>query len=355
MSSEEDTIAIRAGEEFDLHKVEQYLRSHIEDIGEGPLRVRQFPSGASNLTYLLRIGDWEAVLRRPPFGPVPPKAHDMERESSLLQKIHPVFNLAPKPYLFCNDLSILGVPFYVMERRKGVVLNNTFPPEVLPAEALCHDISLTVVETLVKIHAIDWQLAGLGEFGYPEGFLGRQVKSWIERYFRAQTDEIPEVQPLTRWLAEHVPQSLAPVLIHNDFKLNNMLVGPEDLTRAVAVLDWEMTTIGDPLFDLAVSLSYWVSADDPEILQTILPTVTIYPGFISREQFMQLYAQKSGRDLSSMHFYMTFAYFKLAVIVQQIYGRWKKGQTQDERFAVFGDRVRKLVAYAAQLADKGRL
>src|SRR5258708_34042605 len=178
MSIQDETITIRAGEEFDFPRVEQYLRDHIEGLSHGSLHVRQFHSGASNLTYLLQIGDWEGVLRRPPFGPVPPKAHDMERESGLLRKISPVFNLAPKPYLFCNDLSILGVPFYVMERRKGVVLNNTFPPEVLPAEALCHDISLTVVETLVKIHAIDWQLAGLGEFGYPEGFLGRQVKSW---------------------------------------------------------------------------------------------------------------------------------------------------------------------------------
>ncbi len=207
MNTEEDTIAIRAGEEFDLQTVEQYLRNHIAGLGAGTLHVRQFPSGASNLTYLLQIGDWEAVLRRPPFGPVPPKAHDMERESGLLQKIHPVFPLAPMPYLFCSDLSILGVPFYVMERRKGVVINNAFPTWVTPSEDLCQGISRMVVETLVQIHAIDWQAAGLSEFGYPEGFLGRQVKGWIERYFRAQTDEIPQVAPLTRWLAEHIPAS----------------------------------------------------------------------------------------------------------------------------------------------------
>ncbi len=353
--NEEDTIAIRTGEEFDFPKVEQYLRSHIAGLGAGPLHVRQFPSGASNLTYLVQIGDWEGVLRRPPFGPVPPKAHDMERESGLLQRIHPVFPLAPRPYLFCNDLTILGVPFYVMERRKGIVLNNTFPPGMIPNEELCQRLSHTVVETLVQIHAIDWNAAGLNEFGYPEGFLGRQVKAWIERYSRAQTDDIPEVEPLTRWLAEHIPASPAPALIHNDFKLNNMLLSPDDLTRAVAVLDWEMSTIGDPLFDLAVSLSYWVNADDPEEMQMILPTVTIFPGFISREQFMEEYARKSGRDLSSMHFYMIFAYFKLAVIIQQIYVRWKRGQTQDERFAIFGDRIRNLILYAARLVEQGKL
>ncbi len=353
MSTEDDTIAVRADEDFDHQKVEQYLRNHIEGIGEGALQVRQFPSGASNLTYLVQIGDWEGVLRRPPFGPVPPKAHDMERESGLLQKIHPVFPLAPKPYVFCNDLTILEVPFYVMERRKGVVLNYAFPAGVTPTEELCRLLSQTVVETLVEIHAIDWRAAGLSEFGHPDGFLGRQIKGWIERYYRAQTDEIPQVEPLTRWLAEHVPESPPATLIHNDFKLNNMLLSQDDLTRPVAVLDWEMTTIGDPLFDLAISLSYWVNSDDPQELQTILPTVTTLPGFISRESFMEIYAHKSGRDLSSMHFYMIFAYFKLAVIIQQIYVRWKRGQTQDERFAIFGSRIRNLITYAAQLAERG--
>jgi len=355
MSAEQDTIAVRTGENFDQQKVERYLREHIEGLGEGSLQVRQFPTGASNLTYLIQIGDWEGVLRRPPFGPVPPKAHDMARESGLLGKIHPVFPLAPQPYIFCNDLTILGVPFYVMERRKGVVINDKFPSAVAPTRELCRQLSLALVDTLVQIHAIDWRNAGLTEFGYPEGFLGRQVKGWVERYFRAKTEEIPEVEPLTRWLIEHVPPSPAPTLIHNDFKLNNMLLNTHDLTKTMAVLDWEMATIGDPLFDLAVSLGYWVHSDDPEELRTVLPTVTILPGFISREEFMELYAQKSGRDLSSMHFHMVFAYFKLAVIVQQIYIRWKRGQTQDERFAFYGTRVRSLIMYAAQLIEKGHL
>ncbi|GAC1346650.1 MAG: phosphotransferase family protein [Ktedonobacteraceae bacterium] len=349
----EDTIAVRPGENFDLPKVEHYLRQHISGLGEGSLQVRQFPSGASNLTYLLQLGNWEGVLRRPPMGPVPPKAHDMQRESSLLRGIHPVFPLAPEPYLFCDDLSILGVPFYVMERRTGVVVNATFPPGVTSTPELCRRMSQTVVTTLVQIHAIDWQAAGLSQFGHPEGFLPRQVKSWIERYFRAQTDEIAQVQSLTHWLTEHIPCSPAPTLIHNDFKLNNMLLDARDLTQPVAVLDWEMTTIGDPLFDLAVSLSYWVNSQDPQEIQTVLPSVTMFPGFITREEFMDIYAQQSGRDLSSMQFYMTFAYFKLAVIIQQIYARWKKGQTQDERFAIFGKRVHAVMLYAVRTAEKG--
>ena len=350
MDSQEETIDVRVGENFDLAKVEQYLRNHIENIGEGTLQVRQFPSGASNLTYLLQIDNWEGILRRPPLGPVPPKAHDMNRECSLLQHINPVFPLAPKPYMYCDDPDIIGAPFYVMERRKGLVIDKSFPSGITPTPDLCKHISNTVIDTLVQIHAIDWQAAGLDTFGYPPGFLERQVKGWIERYNRAKTDEIPRVEGITDWFMSHIPQSPAPTLIHNDFKLNNMMLDESDLTRAVAVFDWEMATIGDPLFDLACSLSYWATADDPAELKTILPTVTWLPGFVSRETFMEIYAQKSSRDLSSMDFYLTFAYFKLAVIIQQIYVRWKRGQTQDERFGAFGDRVQMLIEYAAKLA-----
>lgn len=345
----EETIPVRADEAFNIQKVERYLRSQIK-IADGALSVRQFPAGASNLTYLLHSGDWEGVLRRPPLGPVPPRAHDMERECRLLQRIAPVFPLAPQPYLFCDDLEILGAPFYVMERRKGIVLNAAFPPEMQPTENLCERISQTVVETLAQIHALDWKAADLGDLGHPEGFLSRQVQRWIAAYARAQTDDIPLVEPLTRWLAEHITPDQAPTLIHNDFKLNNMLLSAEDLTRPTAVLDWEMATIGDPLVDLAITLSYWVSSDDPEELREMVPTVTSLPGFINRERFMDAYARLTGRDLSAMHYYLTFGYFRMVVIIQQIYARWKRGQTQDARFADFGRRVRSLVEHAAHLA-----
>jgi aminoglycoside phosphotransferase (APT) family kinase protein len=351
----DDTIEVRPGEQLDWTKVEQLLRSRIPDVGTGTLEVRQFPSGASNLTYLVRIGEWEGVLRRPPFGPVAPKAHDMRRESGLLERIHPVFPLAPRPYLFCNDPEIMAVPFYVMERRKGLVLNDTFPDDTEVTPELCRRISETVVDTLVEIHAINWRAAGLAEFGHPEGFLQRQVTGWIERYARSQTDESPDVTTLIRWLVEHIPVSPAPALIHNDFKLNNMLLDANDLARPVAVLDWEMATIGDPLFDLAISLSYWIQADDPVELRKILPTLTHLPGFFSRTEFMERYATKSGRDLSPMHFYLTFAYFKLATILQQIYIRWLRGQTQDQRFSIFGSRIRTLIDHATQLASRTTL
>ncbi|TCJ18365.1 phosphotransferase family protein [Rubrobacter taiwanensis] len=348
-----ETIPVREGEELDLGAVGRYLRANVEGVPEGELVVRQFPAGASNLTYLLRVGDWEAVLRRPPFGPVPPKAHDMIREASILLRLHPVYPLAPKPYAICEDESVIGAPFYIMERRKGVVLDDSFPEGCEPTRELCRQISASTVETIAELHAIDWEAAGLGDIGYPEGFLERQVRGWISRYEKAKTGEMEEVGPLTAWISANVPQSPPATVIHNDFKLNNMILDPQNLSRVVAVLDWEMTTIGDPLFDLAVTLSYWVEPDDPEEIRSVLPAVTDTPGFMTREEFMQLYARLSGRDLSEMHFYLTFAYFKLAVILQQIYARYAKGQTRDSRFADFGRRAEGVIRHAHQLAAAG--
>ena len=354
-----DTIEVRRGEELDDRSVERYLRENVEDIPadapEGGLEVRQFPSGASNLTYLLRLGGWEAVLRRPPFGPVPPKAHDMVREAGILRRLNPAYPLAPEVYAICEDEDVIGAPFYVMERREGVVIDESFPEGYEPTPELCRRLSESAVQTLVDLHAIDWRAAGFGDLGRPEGFLERQVKGWIGRYEKAKTDEIPEVEPLTRWLSENIPESLPATVIHNDFKLNNMILDPDDLSRVRALLDWEPTTVGDPLFDLAVTLGYWVEPDDPEALKTVLPAVTFKHDFMTRREFMQLYAERSGRDLDGMNFHLTFAYFKLAVIVQQIYARWKKGQTEDERFAGFGERVAGVIRHAHEIAGTERI
>ncbi|QIN82071.1 phosphotransferase [Rubrobacter tropicus] len=348
-----ETIKVRKGEGFDVEAVERVLREKVDELPGGTLEVEQFPSGASNLTYLLRVGDWEGVLRRPPMGPVPPKAHDMGRESGILSKLNAAYPLAPKPYFYTDDEGIIGAPFYVMEKRTGIVIDDSFPEGVEHDEESCRGISRTVVETLVELHAVDPWEAGLGDLGRPEGFLGRQTEGWISRYDKAKTDEIEEVGPLTDWLAKNVPQSPDPTIIHNDYKLNNLVLAPDDLTEVRAVLDWEMATVGDPLFDLAVSLSYWIEPDDPDDLKAVMPTVTATPGFMTRKEIIDLYAEKSGRDLSEMHWYVVFGYFKLAGILQQIFARWKNGQTQDERFATFGDRVRTLILHAEDLSRTG--
>jgi aminoglycoside phosphotransferase (APT) family kinase protein len=279
----------------------------------------------------------------------------MGRESGILAKLNAVFSLAPKPYFFCEDESVIGTPFYVMERRTGVVLDDSFPEGVDPDEELCRGVSSTLADTLVELHAVDLKESGLGDLGKPEGFLQRQTDGWISRYDRAKIDEIEEVGPLTDWLAANVPESPEPTVIHNDYKLNNLVLDPADLTRVRAVLDWEMATVGDPLFDLAVSLSYWVEPDDPDELKAVMPSVTATPGFMTRKEIIDRYADGSGRDLSEMHWYVVFGHFKLAGVLQQIFARWKNGQTKDERFATFGDRVRTLILHAEHLSRTGEV
>lgn len=350
-------IPVRKGEELPIKKLESYLRERIEELEayEGfPLIIQQFGEGASNLTYELKVGSWEAVLRRPPLGPVAPKAHDMGREFKILHELHSFFPLAPKPFFYCDDIHVIGSPFFVMERKRGVVLDTHFPAGVEPTSALCRQISETMVDRLIELHSVQYELTPLRDIGHPEGFMERQVNGWIGRYERAKTEEVPHVEDLQRWMAGNVPTSVKPTIIHYDYKLNNVMFEEQDLTRMIGVFDWEMTTIGDPLADLGCALSYWTQKDDPAVLLygTGEPSVTIQQGFMSREEFIQAYAARSGRDVSQIHFYQTFAYFKLAVICQQIYYRWKKGQTQDSRFAKFGEFSQGLLHIALEASNK---
>ena len=348
-----NTIAVREGEGFDRARVLGYLREHIPGIPAGELQVRQFPTGASNLTYLLRVDGWEAVLRRPPLGPVPPKAHDMEREGRLLARLNAVYPLAPRPLLICTDAEVIGAPFTVMEYRRGVVVDATLPEGFVATPDGCRAIAEAVVDTLVALHRVDHRAAGLEDVGRPEGFMQRQVEGWIGRYEKAATDQIAEVEPLVRRIRQGVPANPEATVIHNDFKLNNLLFDAGDLGRVTGVVDWEMATIGDPLFDVAIFLSYWVDASDPPAMRALVPSVSTLPEFPSRDEMRALYAQKSGRDLSGLDWYLTFSYFKLAVILQQIYARYVRGQTRDPRFAGFGVAVRTLIAHAHGLQRAG--
>lgn len=350
---QEETIPVREGEEINKNRLQHFLQSSIDGLPEGELEIRQFGAGHSNLTYALKIGDWEGVLRKPPLGPVAPKAHDMEREFRILEALAPVFPAAPKPYVFSDDTSIAGSPFFVMERRHGIVLDTEFPAGMKATAAMGRRISEKMVDTLVELHAIDYSKTALVEMAKPEGFMERQVKGWVGRYERAKTDDIEEVEALKQWMLENIPESQEPTIIHYDFKLNNAMFS-EDFSEITGLFDWEMTTVGDPLADLGAAMSYWIQADDPELLKRGMgkPPVTVNDGFYSREEFIRRYGEKSGRDVSQIDFYLTFAYFKLAVIVQQIYFRYKNGQTQDPRFANFDRFVKSLIRYALATAKK---
>ncbi|MFC0270680.1 phosphotransferase family protein [Metabacillus herbersteinensis] len=348
------TIPVRKGEELNQAKLHSFLTEHFPNLPEwGPLSISQFGTGASNLTYELKVGEWEAVLRRPPLGPVAPKAHDMEREHAILADLNPLFPLAPKPLVFSKNEDIVGSPFFIMERKHGVLLDTDFPEGITATEELGKQVSEVMVDTLVALHNVPYQGTALEKLSKPEGFMERQVTGWIGRYHRAKTDEIGEVDLLTKWLETHIPHSGAPTVIHYDFKLNNALFTPE-LTEISGLFDWEMTTVGDPLADLGAAMGYWTESDDPELFRRGFgkPSVTTKPGFYTRKQFIESYAKKSGRDVSDMHFYLTFAYFKLAVICQQIYYRFRKGQTNDQRFLRYGAFVEILIQHALTVANE---
>jgi aminoglycoside phosphotransferase (APT) family kinase protein len=349
-----DTAPVRPDERFDVGALDAYVRPRLPDA-HGALEVAQFPGGHSNLTYLLRYGMQEFVLRRPPLGPIAPKAHDMGREYRSLNALWPVFAPAPRPYLFCDDPSVIGAPFFVMERRCGIVIRRELPPQWAQDIAVRRTLSETIVDVMVQLHAVDWKAVGLGDLGRPEGFMARQVKGWAERWERAKDREVPAITELAAWLAARVPTPPDATLVHSDLKLDNTMLDPADPSRVVAVLDWEMCTTGDPLADLGTLLCYWAEEGDPYARQESVIQLTALPGFHTREQLIERYATRSGRDVSRIAFYEVFALYKTAVVVQQIYIRWKRGQTRDARFGAMAARVEALAQAAIALAGRSRL
>jgi aminoglycoside phosphotransferase (APT) family kinase protein len=331
------TRPVRPGEELPVDRLGPYLREALS-LGDAPLEILQFPSGHSNLTYLIKAGERELVLRRPPFGSKVKSAHDMGREFRILQKLSPVYPRAPRPVLYCEDEAILGAKFYLMERVRGVILRRDPPAGLSLGPEVVRGLCEAFVDTLCELHALDYQAVGLGDLGNPQGYVERQVSGWAKRYQGSKTDDIPEMETLGSWLAKNIPESSAAALIHNDFKFDNLILDPGDLTRIRAILDWEMSTVGDPLMDLGTSLCYWIEAGDPELFQHFRFGPTALPGMFTRRELAESYAAKSGRDLGRINFYYCFGLFKTAVVAQQIYYRYKQGLTKDDRFAtmIFG-------------------
>jgi aminoglycoside phosphotransferase (APT) family kinase protein len=323
---------VRPGEALDLTKLEPFLRSRFPEDGQG-ITVRQFPSGLSNLTYSILLGNREMVLRRPPFGTRVKSAHDMGREFRVLSKLHTAYSLAPKVLLYCDDDTVIGAPFYLMERLRGIILRRDPPPGLEFSGATARRLSEGFLDNLARLHGLAYSAIGLAEIGKPEGYLQRQVSGWIERYAGSKTHDFPEVQPIASWIEQHLPSPGVATLIHNDYKYDNTVLKADDPTEIIGVLDWEMSTIGDPLTDLGTALAYWVNPDDSEELQQLRWGPTTCPGNLTRAGLVERYGRTTGRDTSAMPFYLAFARFKVAVIVQQIYYRYHHGLTRDPRFA----------------------
>lgn len=349
-----DTKPIRQGEELDAENLRAYLRENL-DLKTGEIEVAQFPGGSSNLTYCIKIGVEEYVLRRPPFGNQVKSAHDMSREYNVLSKLSKVYEPAPKPLVYCADDAVIGSEFYLMERRRGLVIRGKAPAALENSPALRRKVCESFIENLARLHALDYDEIGLGDLGKPEGYAVRQVEGWTKRYFNAKTDAHAALESAIEWLGRNIPASNGAALVHNDYKFDNVMLDPSDLTKIVAVLDWEMTTIGEPLMDLGSSLAYWMSKKEGDEMLAMPFNPRILMEDIARAELIEMYETASGKRVSDILFYYVFGVFKLAAIAQQIYFRYARGFTKDARFATFNHFVGALGKIAAGAIERGKI
>ena len=349
-----DTKPIRDGEELNRTNLAEYLRENL-NLETGEIEISQFPGGSSNLTYCVRIGAREYVLRRPPFGNQVKSAHDMSREFNVLSCLSAVYSPAPKPLVYCGDEAVIGSEFYLMERRRGLIIRGKSPESLENSPELQKKVCESFVENLVELHSLDYQRIGLGELGKPEGYVVRQTEGWTKRYFNAKTDEHAELETAIAWLNANIPESRGAALVHNDYKFDNVMLNPANLTEIVAVLDWEMTTIGEPLMDLGSSLAYWMSPENGRELLSMPFNPRVLMEKVTRAELVEMYEKKTGKPVSDMLFYYVFGIFKLAAIAQQIYFRYVKGFTRDERFATFDHFVDSLGKIAVRALESGKV
>lgn len=339
-----ETAPVRPDEQMDWDALAAYLRPRLPAT-DGEMRVAQFPGGAANLTYLVTFAGVEYVVRRPPLGPVAPGAHDMRREHAVLSRLGDRFDRAPRAYLLCDDESVIGAKFIVVERRTGVVVRGAYPASMRHHDDLARRTSLALVDAMAELHLVDPAECGLSDLGRPEGFVARQVQGWNKRWALAKDAEIPLFDRVHESLAARLPAPQRVSIVHNDLKFDNCQFQPEDPDRVTSVFDWDMATLGDPLIDLGTLLNYWPEPTD-RLPRGALPEGAADP-FPSRAEVVERYASRTGTSCADIGWYEAFALWKTAVVVQQIYIRYKRGQTRDERFAVYADRVPGLLSLAA--------
>ncbi len=322
-------IPLKNSESFNIDLLNDYLMAHAPSI-EKIIGVTRFPGGYSNTTYCLQTAQKDLVLRMPPAGAQIQSAHDMAREFRVLSLLEPHYKKIPHPIHYCAAENILGAPFYIMERLQGVVLRAGNAPGLqLPLNTM-HEISIALVDNLVALHAIDIEATDLIQLGKPDGYTSRQVAGWIKRYQTAETDTIENMNLIADWLTKNQPPTLSPTLLHNDYKYDNLILDPHNLSTILGVLDWEMATVGNPLMDLGATLAYWFEAGEDPVLKHY--NLTWLAGNLTRKELADRYANKTGRDIKNIVFYYVFGLFKNAVILQQIYHRWKQGKSTDQRF-----------------------
>ncbi len=341
-----DTAAVRPGEELDWAAIDRYAREHIEEL-TGSLEVEQFPGGSANLTYLLRYGAQEFVLRRPPFGVIAPGAHDMRREYKVLSRLWKHTRLAPRAYAFCDDKSVCGADFFIMERRTGVVVRSEMPEELKKHDNVGRRLGFAVVDAMAELHSLDPVACELSDLGKPEGFAGRQVAGWSKRWslVRPANDD-GLMDKIAEKLAAEVPTSQRTAFVHNDLKPDNMQFDTEDPDHAKSIFDWDMTTLGDPMIDLGTLVQYWPDSDDPDYAAMTSQPGMLELGLPSRAEIVARYAEMSKLSMADLNWWVAFAYWKTCVVVTQLHTRWLRGESKDPRMAVIGERGPKLAAKA---------
>ena len=343
---------VRAGEELDWVSLEPYLRSAIDDL-DGPMTVLQFPNGSANLTYLLRFGSTELVLRRPPFGVIAPGAHDMKREFRVLSRLWRIFDRAPRAFVFCDDRSVIGSDFVVMERRVGEVIRGAVPPSMARHAEVGRRVGFALVDAMADLHLIEPDEHGLGDLGKPLGFVERQVSGWQSRWQLVRPEHGPTtMDQVAERLGARIPMSARVSIVHNDLKLDNCQFSPDDPDRVTAIFDWDMTTLGDPMVDLGTLLNYWPDPADPPDAARASQEGLLTIGLPTRAELVERYAARTGIDVSDAGWFEAFALWKTGVVVQQLHNRWLRGESSDPRMATIADRLPILASTAAALLDR---
>jgi len=346
---------VRPGEHLDWPRLSAWLRPRLAEAlpeAAGPLTVLQFPNGSANLTYLLRLGPHELVLRRPPMGELAPGAHDMKREFKVLSRLWRHFDRAPRAYVFCDDHAVLGADFFVMERRRGEVARTAIPPAMRHHPDVGRRMAVALVDAMADLHLLDAAACGLGDLGRPQGFVDRQLSGWAKRWELSRFDDSPaEMEAIHARLARDVPRPSRVSIVHNDLKLDNCQFDPANPDRVTSIFDWDMTTLGDPLIDLGTLLNYWPDPADPPHALRFNNTTVAGLGLPPRAALVARYAERTGADLANVRWWEAFALWKTVVVVQQLHRRWVRGESKDPRMATVADRIPSLIAAASAVLE----
>jgi aminoglycoside phosphotransferase (APT) family kinase protein len=361
MMSENEAGAVREGEELDVTAVDRILKNNIDGLSGQP-EISQFSGGSSNLTYLIQYPDSaagkgrELVLRRPPFGAKAKSAHNMAREYEIMTALKAGFATVPETYFYSGDETLIGSEFFVMQRVPGTLIGRELPTEWNLSAVDTRKLAFSIFDKLIDLHQLDYKAVGLVDFGKPEGYVKRQVEGWSGRYVKALTDDVEDYADIRQWLLDKMPaKESRHSIVHGDFRIDNVILSPNDHFQVDAVLDWELSTFGDPLMDLANTLAYWVQADDGEVMQNLVIQPSNAPGMPSRAELLNYYAERTGISINNFDFYAVYGYFRNAVILQQIYYRYKHGQTTNPKFAMFGFAVGVLGEHCRQLIRQSTL